>query len=136
MMEEIVQPDVPTTVDDVRIMSLHKSKGLSSPYVFIAGCVQGILPPLPEPGTPKAKADAQMEEARRLFYVGITRVKANVAEGRPGTLVITYPQYMPLGQAHVAKVAFKSKVGGNANLIPSRFIAELGPSAPAPSKPF
>ena len=51
-------------------MSLHKSKGLSSPYVFIAGCVQGILPPLPETGTPKAVADAELEEARRLFYVG------------------------------------------------------------------
>ena len=34
---------------------LAKSKGLSSPYVFIAQCVQGVLPQIPKPGTPKAE---------------------------------------------------------------------------------
>jgi superfamily I DNA/RNA helicase len=45
----IAKPEVPTEVSDVRIMSLHKSKGLSSPVTIIAGCVQGLLPRLPEP---------------------------------------------------------------------------------------
>jgi excinuclease ABC subunit A len=54
MMKEITQPDIPPEVKEVRVMSLHKSKGLSAPYVFIAQCVQGVLPQLPKPGTPKA----------------------------------------------------------------------------------
>jgi superfamily I DNA/RNA helicase len=132
MMEEMIQPDVPPTVEEVRVMSLHKSKGLSSPYVFIAGCVQGILPQMAEPGTPKALADAQLEEARRLFYVGITRVKADPANGRPGSLIITYAQKMVAGIAQGAKIPVMSKKGGKANLFPSIFIGELGPAAPTP----
>lgn len=134
MMDEITQPDVPPVVEEVRLMSLHKSKGLSSPFVIIAGCVQGILPPLPEKGIPKAQAAAELEEARRLFYVGITRVKSDPAADRPGTLLLTYPQQMPVAQAYGAGVAFASKTGAMANLIPSVFIGELGPGAPKPKK--
>jgi hypothetical protein len=76
MMKEITQPDIPPEVKEVRVMSLHKSKGLSSPYVFIAQCVQGVLPQIAKHGTPKAIADAALEESRRLMFVGITRVKA------------------------------------------------------------
>ena len=35
-------------IQDVRIMSLHKSKGLSAPVTIIAGCVEGLLPQQPE----------------------------------------------------------------------------------------
>ncbi len=94
MMKEITQPDIPPEVKEVRVMSLHKSKGLSSPYVFIAQCVQGVLPQMPRQGTPKAVADAAREEARRLFFVGITRVKAGT--DHPGSLYLTYPKEMPL----------------------------------------
>ena len=66
MMQEITQPDIPPTVEEVRLMSLHKSKGFSSPYVFIAGCVEGILPPAPDNDLPKAAKDEVLEEARRL----------------------------------------------------------------------
>jgi superfamily I DNA/RNA helicase len=132
MMDEITQPDIPPTVEEVRLMSFHKSKGLSSPYVFMAGCVQGILPPLPEAGTPKAVADAQMEEARRLFYVGITRVKADPDKNRLGSLVITYPQQMGAGKAKQFKVKVVSRKWFNVNLQPSQFIEELGPAAPKP----
>ena len=111
-------------------MSLHKSKGLSSPYVFVAACVQGVLPQVPEAGTPKAEADAQLEEARRLFFVGITRVKADLGKGRPGSLYVSYPKEMNAGIASGEKVAFKYVVYGQAQLLPSAFIAELGPAAP------
>jgi hypothetical protein len=69
-----------------------------------------------------------------LFYVGITRVKADPTEGRPGTLVITYPQQMQAAQAFGANIAFASQSGATANLIPSRFIGELGPIAPKPRR--
>jgi superfamily I DNA/RNA helicase len=132
MMEEITQPDVPPTIEEVRVMSLHKSKGLSSPYVFIAGCVQGILPQLPKAETPKAEADADLEEARRLFFVGITRVKADPDNGRPGSLCISYAKEMNAGNVSGEKVAFKQVVYGQAQLLPSIFIQELGPTAPHP----
>lgn len=134
MMEEITQPDIPPAVEEVRLMSLHKSKGLSSPYVFVAGCVEGILPPAPDPDKSKAERDAALEEARRLFYVGITRVKSDLANGRPGSLFISYPQRMAIKDAYGANVAFKTKAGAMANLLPSRFLSELGPAAPKPIK--
>jgi DNA helicase-2/ATP-dependent DNA helicase PcrA len=40
----VTQEDVPQRPDFVRIMSLHKSKGLTSPSVFVVGVVQGIVP--------------------------------------------------------------------------------------------
>jgi len=132
MMEEITQPDIPPTVEEVRLMSLHKSKGLSSPFVFVAGCVEGILPAAPEPEWSKERKDAALEEARRLFYVGITRVKSDLANGRPGSLFISYAQQMTVKDAYGANVAFKTKSGPMANLLPSRFLSELGPAAPKP----
>jgi DNA helicase-2/ATP-dependent DNA helicase PcrA len=132
MMQEITQPDIPPTVEEVRLMSLHKSKGLSSPYVFIAGCVEGILPPAVDPALPKGVKDAALEEARRLFYVGITRVKADPDKGRPGSLFISYAQQMSVKEAYGANVAFKTQSGLMANLLPSRFLGELGPAAPKP----
>lgn len=132
MMDEITQPDVPPTVEEVRVMSLHKSKGLSSPFVFVAACVQGVLPQIPSADTPQAEADAELEEARRLFFVGITRVKADPAQSRPGSLFITYPKEMNAGVASGEKVAFKHVVYGQAQLLPSIFIQELGPTAPDP----
>ena len=134
MMQEITQPDISPTVEEVRLMSLHKSKGLSSPYVFIAGCVEGILPPVPDNDWSKAVKDAALEEARRLFYVGITRVKADPANDRPGSLFISYAQQMKIADAYGANVAFQTQSGQMANLVPSRFIGELGPSAPKPVK--
>ena len=132
MMEEMTQPDIPPTVEEVRIMSLHKSKGLSSPYVFIAGCLQGVLPQLPKPGTRKAAVDAALEESRRLFFVGITRVKADPTNKRPGSLFISYPKEMNAGAASGENIAFKHVVYGQAQLLPSIFIQELGSSAPEP----
>lgn len=132
LVEALTQPEVPLTVEDVRVMSLHKSKGLSSPFVFIAGCVEGVLPQgAPDDATPAQKL-AHFEEARRLFYVGLTRVKAEPAAGRPGTLFLTYPRQMEAGKAYGAAIKFTKQVGNMANLAPSRFLAELGPSAPAP----
>jgi DNA helicase-2/ATP-dependent DNA helicase PcrA len=129
MMKEITQPDIPPEIKEVRVMSLHKSKGLSSPYVFIAQCVQGVLPQISEPGTPKAIADAALEEARRLFFVGITRVKAG--DGHVGSLYITYPHEMGANAARQLDIPFTKVNYGMAQLSPSIFIQELGKAAPA-----
>jgi DNA helicase-2/ATP-dependent DNA helicase PcrA len=82
-------PDIPPDVAEVRIMSLHKSKGLSSPVVIIAGCVEGLLPTAPDADASPAEHQSALEEQRRLFFVGLTRVKALPGDNKPGVLVLT-----------------------------------------------
>lgn len=56
------------TVDAVTLITLHNTKGLEFPRVIITGLEQGIFPR-------EDKYGAELEEERRLFYVGITRAK-------------------------------------------------------------
>jgi DNA helicase II / ATP-dependent DNA helicase PcrA len=128
----ITTPEVPTEVEEVRIMSLHKSKGLSAPVTIVVGCVEGLLPMRPRDDLSVQARVAYIEEQRRLFYVGITRVKASPADGQPGTLLLTYSQRMPLETARGAGISPAVVRYGTATLHASRFIAELGPSAPLP----
>lgn len=132
LQEAINQPEIPSEVQDVRIMSLHKSKGLSAPVTIIAGCVQGLLPKQPDNTLPADQQMLEMEEQRRLFYVGITRVKATPNAGAPGTLILTYSQTMSVASALGAGIAPAQMQYGLASLHASQFIAELGPSAPQP----
>ncbi len=53
---------------NIKIMSIHKSKGLGADYVFMIGLNEGILPN-------KKKGNDSIESQRRLFYVGMTRAK-------------------------------------------------------------
>jgi superfamily I DNA/RNA helicase len=128
----IAKPEIPSEIQDVRIMSLHKSKGLSAPITIVAGCVEGLLPKQPDTDLPQAERTAQLEEQRRLFYVGISRVKADPARGKPGTLILTYSQQMRLRDAMGAGISPASVSYGNARLIASRFMREMGPAAPRP----
>lgn len=128
----ISQPEMPTEVEEVRIMSLHKSKGLSAPVTILSGCVQGLLPRPPDEELSIAEQAQHLEEQRRLFYVGITRTKAVPSERKPGTLILTYSQEMPLRDALSANIVPAVKRYGSALLNASRFIRELGPLAPAP----
>lgn len=132
IMQTISQPEIPSEVEDVRIMSLHKSKGLSAPVTIIAGCVEGLLPRQPERGTPPAEAAAMIEEQRRLFFVGISRVKSDLSVGKPGTLILTNSRQMPMATAMGSGISPAGSRYGIARLNASRFIRELGPHAPAP----
>lgn len=132
LLTEITHPEIPTSVDFVRIMSLHKSKGLSAPVTIIAGCVEGLLPLQPDTNLTMQQKLDYLEEQRRLFYVGITRVKAVPDQGKPGTLILTCANKMSFSDAMKAGIQPARSSQGSAVLHASRFIRELGPSAPRP----
>jgi superfamily I DNA/RNA helicase len=132
LLQEITKPEVPSEVADVRIMSLHKSKGLSAPITIIGGCVEGLLPRQPDRETPLADQQAMIEEQRRLFFVAISRVKADPAAAKPGILILTSSRQMPLATAMGAGIHPASSRFGVARLNASRFLRELGPASPQP----
>ncbi|WP_343154775.1 UvrD-helicase domain-containing protein [Buchnera aphidicola (Pseudoregma panicola)] len=82
----------------VKLMTLHASKGLEFPFVFIIGMEEGILPHY------TSIVNNDIDEERRLTYVGITRAKKQ--------LTLTFSK-------------IRKKFGENINTTPSRFINEL-----------
>jgi len=65
--------------DRVNLMTLHKSKGLEFAAVFLAGCCQGLLP------HQRSLDGGDLEEERRLCYVGMTRAMERLYLSYPKT---------------------------------------------------
>ena len=85
--------------DTVVLMTLHAAKGLEFPVVFIPGLEEGVFP-----GQQSMYVDSEVEEERRLAYVGITRAKER--------LYLTH--------------AKSRMIYGSTNYYrPSRFVAEI-----------
>ncbi len=87
--------------NSLTLMTIHSSKGLEFPVIFLTGLEEDIFPL-----NPKFDSDSNIEEERRLFYVAITRAEKKV--------YITYAR----SRYRFGEVAYQSK---------SRFLDELAP---------
>ena len=78
-VEDRVQQNNPPTMPVVTLATLHAAKGLEWERVFLIGASDGQLP------LTNSNGDSAIEEERRLFYVGITRAKADLHISYRGT---------------------------------------------------
>ncbi|MFG3233464.1 ATP-dependent DNA helicase UvrD2 [Streptomyces antibioticus] len=89
------------TVQGVTLASLHSAKGLEWDVVFLVGVAEGMMP------ITYARTDEQIEEERRLLYVGVTRARERL---------------------HVSWAVSRAP-GGRPNRRPSRFLDGLRPGS-------
>ncbi|MGV2917944.1 ATP-dependent DNA helicase UvrD2 [Streptomyces alfalfae] len=89
------------TVEGVTLASLHAAKGLEWDAVFLVGLAEGMMP------ITYAKTDEQIEEERRLLYVGVTRARVHLG----------------------LSWALSRSPGGRPNRRPSRFLDGLRPGS-------
>ncbi|WP_432052958.1 DNA helicase PcrA [Streptomyces xiamenensis] len=104
----------------ITLMTLHTAKGLEFPVVFLSGMEDGVFPHMRSLGKTK-----ELEEERRLAYVGITRARERL---------------------YVTRAALRSAWGQPQHNPPSRFLEEIpeqhlewrrtGPLAPPPPAPI
>lgn len=85
--------------DAVVMMTLHSAKGLEFPVVFIPGMEEGIFP-----GAQSMYSSSEVEEERRLAYVGITRAREKL---------------------YLSHANMRMLFGSTSRNLPSRFLAEI-----------
>lgn len=118
----ITQPEMPEEGEFVRVMSLHKSKGLTSKIAIVAGCTQGLIPFQDHEQSP-VEQYAILQEQRRLFYVAITRC----------TEILVLSSAVRMERQLAWKIGAQLQPGYSnvGKTIASQFINELGPTAPS-----
>lgn len=97
--------DEQSSADAVTLMTLHAAKGLEFPVVFLVGMEEGLLPHV---RATTSDNPADIEEERRLTYVGMTRAREQ--------LFLTYARSRYL-------------FGGRSFNFPSRFLKDLDPES-------
>ena len=88
--------------DQVVMMTIHSAKGLEFPYVFLVGMEENIFP-----GSMSLYSEEDLEEERRLAYVGITRAKQEL---------------------YISHCATRMLYGRTCYNEPSRFLSEIDPA--------
>ena len=85
--------------DRVALMTIHLSKGLEFPYVYIVGMEEDLFP-----SAKSIQTREELEEERRLFYVALTRAEK---------------------QAYLTYAEQRYRFGSSQDTEPSRFIEEI-----------
>jgi DNA helicase-2/ATP-dependent DNA helicase PcrA len=94
--------DKDPNADTVSLMTIHSSKGLEFPVVFVVGLEENLFP-----SQLSLNSRADLEEERRLFYVAVTRAEKTL---------------------HLSYATSRYRWGTLNNCEPSRFLDELNPS--------
>lgn len=103
LVQDVDQLDEDGTAGDaVTLITLHAAKGLEFPYVFLVGIEEGVLPHQRSVDDPK-----QLEEERRLFYVGVTRAMRGL---------------------YLVRAFRRTMYGNSSSTAPSRFLLDIPPS--------
>ena len=89
------------SADQVVLMTIHSAKGLEFPYVFLIGMEEGVFP-----SEMSKYSEADLEEERRLAYVGITRAKKEL---------------------YISNSVTRMLYGRTQRNAPSRFLREIEP---------
>jgi len=121
----ITQPELPNDVEYVRVMSLHKSKGLTADVVVVADLIEGLIPRV-DKDLPQVDQDRQLREQRRLLYVALTRTKH--------VLVLSSVARLKKEVAFKVGARPAAVTAYSVSTIASRFLDELGPTAPKPRR--
>ena len=103
-LQDRVTAGADRTADSVTLMSMHRAKGTEFDAVFLVGLEDGMMP------ISHAKTDEEVDEERRLLYVGVTRARR--------WLWLTWAKERP------------NRRGSMSSRRPSRFLYGLGPGAP------
>jgi len=95
-LRDVESEEEKAKADEVQLMTLHACKGLEFPVVFLLGLEEDLLP--------HAKLGQNVDEERRLFYVGVTRAQQRLI---------------------MSRVRQRKRYGRLVPVSPSRFLAEL-----------
>jgi DNA helicase-2/ATP-dependent DNA helicase PcrA len=120
--------------DAVRLMTLHNAKGLEFDVVFLLGMEEGLLP-----HSRSGDSETEVEEERRLFYVGLTRARerAFLSYARRRLLYGAFRDTLPsrfLREIPASLVRWETEGGPAPGAAPRRFASPVGAATrPEPS---
>lgn len=113
-----------TETDRITCMTLHASKGLEFPLIFIIGCEEGLIP-----HANSLNSSASLEEERRLLYVGMTRAQdkltittsayrfmgGEMSPQAPSRFLDQLPETVERSRENIFNVHLKSSPNGREN---------------------
>ena len=127
VLETIALPDSPEEIDHTRIMSLHSSKGLSAKLVVLVSMIDPLIPYIPRIALAEDR-ERIIQEARRLFYVAITRCKSS--DDYDGRLVIS--SFLSIAGPEALQMGMIANPSRMLRTSTTRFVSDFGNISPAP----
>ncbi len=141
LYSDLDQKDDEENPDKVTLMTIHMAKGLEFPHVYITGLEENLFP-----SAMSMTSREDLEEERRLLYVGVTRAEQKLTltyaltRYRWGTLYDTEPSRFidEIDDQYLDRLDLQQKMQGGARhfLDPSRFDNDLPLGKPGPSKAY